>query len=839
MPRITFCAMEPRIAHGIYNPFSQGIRQLRAAIEADPQLSDWEVRFLESQDKDPDKFLADLLEERADVIGFSCYVWSFSAFVGIAERIRLIQPNVRILFGGPAARTVMFKMPRFVGRERVLDAMVAGEGEWAISALLRQRNWDLPALTAIPGVWVPTQLGWRGGLPQLADRPLDDLPSGILAGFSDSQRTGTMERFRGCPMSCGFCQWGDQTTPHRVFSEERMHAELSYLKAKGFKSFNLIDAGLNLNSKAFRNFARAEADVGLLKEAKLFGSIYPSIVNDEHLEFLSRCHKPTMDVGVQSFNPAALAAMDRPFREERFETVMANLMQVCEPEPEMIFGLPGDNPKSFKDGILRLFKVGCRVRAFHCLVLPDALMTRAKPEHQLKWDPDTLLVTSCLGWSERDLAETRDWLDELVATQTGDAGGNTWTYCPLPPGVRMASVQLRPMRAAHEALTAELQPAMTRWTTGAWSVLETGFTDQGMRVKVQAANLDFQLDLTEATRVAQAYRVLDGVAVSYRTHDGAPLPRHGVKLLDEILPQLVEAIAPRLRALPAKPALASTPLAERAASRLYDHEGPPTREAIADAWQRHGMVVLEHVVPKDVCAGVIEVLNQHVVAAAEAERAQPWPTGFAERLRASANRVVPFWDPTVPADRPPVERLMRLGHQLHQIPEIAALYRRPEIVGALGVTLKQPVIVNAVLIDKVPGGSVQFGIHQDSWYLMAEPESLVSMQIVLDDADEENGCLHLLPTPGSEVVTMRAVLTANGWKEGPQVHAAPPEADARPLPMSRGTVLLYTGRTWHASRPNRSNRHRRVLVAQFIDASSRWLAENWLPEPPGGFPRWP
>jgi radical SAM superfamily enzyme YgiQ (UPF0313 family)/ectoine hydroxylase-related dioxygenase (phytanoyl-CoA dioxygenase family) len=829
--------MEPRIAHGIYNPFSQGIRQLRASIEADPELGDWEVRFLESQDKDPDKFLADLLEERADVIGFSCYVWSFSAFVGIAERLRKIQPNVRILFGGPAARTVMFKMPRFVGREQVVDAMVAGEGEWAISSLLRQRDWDLPTLTAIPGVWVPTQFGWRGGLPQLADRPLDDLPSGILAGFSDSQRTGTMERFRGCPMSCGFCQWGDQTTPHRVFSEERMHAELSYLKSRNFRSFNLIDAGLNLNSKAFRNFARAEADVGLLKEAKLFGSIYPSIVNDEHLEFLSRCNKPTLDVGVQSFNPAALAAMDRPFREDRFETVMANLMQVSEPEPELIFGLPGDNPKAFKEGILRLCKIGCRVRAFHCLVLPDALMSRAKPEHQLKWDPDTLLVTSCLGWSERDLAETRDWLDELVATQTGDAGDNTWTFCPLQPGVRMPSLQLRPIRHTHESLTAELQPAMERWTTGAWSVHETGFTDEGIRVRLRTPTLDFHVDLTDAGRVAQSYRVLDGVAVSYRTRDGRALPRNGVRMLDEVLPHLVEAVAPTLRTLPVKPPLASTPLAQRTLEE--DHHATPTREAVADAWRRNGLVVLEKMVPPELCESVIDVLNRHVIAAAEHERAQPWPKNFADRLRASANRVVPFWDPTVPADRPPVERLMRLGHQLQQIPEIAALYRRPEIVGALGVTLNAPVLVNAVLIDKVPGGSVQFGMHQDSWYLLTEPESLVSMQIVLDDADEENGCLRLLPTPASEGVTMRAVLTESGWKEGAYTHPSPAESEAKPLPLSSGTVLLYTGRTWHASKPNRSNRHRRVLVAQFIDASSRWLAENWLPEPAGGFPRWP
>ena len=152
MPRITFCAIEPRITHGVYNPFSQGIRQLRASIEHTPDLSDWEVRFLDSESKDVDEWVTKLLAERADVIGFSCFVWSFATFVSVAERMRQAQPNVRLLFGGPAARTVMFKMPAFRGRERALDAMVAGEGEWSIVSLLQQKTWDLKAVTAIPGL---------------------------------------------------------------------------------------------------------------------------------------------------------------------------------------------------------------------------------------------------------------------------------------------------------------------------------------------------------------------------------------------------------------------------------------------------------------------------------------------------------------------------------------------------------------------------------------------------------------------------------------------------------------------------------------------------------------
>ncbi len=70
MPRITFCAIEPRITHGVYNPFSQGIRQLRASIEHAPDLADWEVRFLDSESKDVDEWVTKLLAERADDMAF-------------------------------------------------------------------------------------------------------------------------------------------------------------------------------------------------------------------------------------------------------------------------------------------------------------------------------------------------------------------------------------------------------------------------------------------------------------------------------------------------------------------------------------------------------------------------------------------------------------------------------------------------------------------------------------------------------------------------------------------------------------------------------------------------
>ena len=264
----------------------------------------------------------------------------------------------------------------------------------------------------------------------------------------------------------------------------------------------------------------------------------------------------------------------------------------------------------------------------------------------------------------------------------------------------------------------------------------------------------------------------------------------------------------------------------------------PTADEVTAAWRQHGGFLAVDIVPPHDCDALIEVLNAHIDAAHARDLATPWPSGFAERLRASASGVVPFWDPTVPADRAPTERLMRIGHQLQQIPEVAAVLRRPEILGCLGLVLQSPELIDCVLIDKVPGGTVQFGAHQDSWYLLSEPDTLVSLQIALDDADAENGGLCLQASHSLDPATCRAVLNPGGWSQTTPTQPPPGDADLPALSMPRGSALLYSGLSWHGSPINRSNRHRRVIVAQFKDAASRWLPDNWLPAPPNGFPAW-
>ena len=69
------------------------------------------------------------------------------------------------------------------------------------------------------------------------------------------------------------------------------------------------------------------------------------------------------------------------------------------------------------------FDLAARERAL------DALLTRGKPEWNIRFDPVTLEMISCEGWSAEALRDTRAWMTES-AFGSGGTAGNYWWYFP-------------------------------------------------------------------------------------------------------------------------------------------------------------------------------------------------------------------------------------------------------------------------------------------------------------------------------------------------------------------------------------------------------------------------
>jgi len=118
------------------------------------------------------------------------------------------------------------------------------------------------------------------------------------------------------------------------------------------------------------------------------------------------------------------------------------------------------------------------------------------------------------------------------------------------------------------------------------------------------------------------------------------------------------------------------------------------------------------------------------------------------------------------------------------------------------------------LTFKMRGNTQSFAWHQDNTYGQIDPYNAISSLTALDDADEENGCLLLVP--GSHKQGQRY------WsQEERPVALDVDDRDGVPMPMKAGECLFFHCHMLHKSQANRSkHRDRRILFLRFADADA-------------------
>ncbi|MGD8328871.1 MAG: radical SAM protein [Acidobacteriota bacterium] len=406
---------------------SYGIKRVLAAAAADPALQGAEFAFIDFRRDDVGAYVDAILEFEPDLIGFSVYIWSSLLLTEVARRVKQRRPRCVIVFGGPSARTALFDLPPYGSPGDYLDAVVESEGEMTFCEISRHHELSRSGLAAIGGLHVPNGSGWINTGPRTPIARLDDIASPFQLGLMPGHSVAYLETYRGCPMSCAFCEWGRADNPGTVFSEDYIAAELAAYAAADVPAVFLVDAGLNLNAQAFENLFAAEKQVGFLRNAGFWCEVYPSLIKEEQMEFIASVGGSSyLGIGLQSLDDEVLRNLQRPFKRDRFETVIHQLAPIADVEIQIIFGLPTDNPDGFKKTLDYAMSFPAGVRAYHCLVLPDALLTRSRPEWDVQFDPYTLEMTSCAGWSHAELQEMRACLSDLAASVGGTAGRFWW-----------------------------------------------------------------------------------------------------------------------------------------------------------------------------------------------------------------------------------------------------------------------------------------------------------------------------------------------------------------------------------------------------------------------------
>lgn len=310
---------------------------------------EFDVQIAEFTIKDPAmSIVADLFARKPDVIGFSCYIWNIEETIVVADMLRKVLPNVKIMLGGPE---VSYDTEFWMNRLSTVDFIVMGEGEETFRDLLRQiageRKYHFVfGLAYRKG----EQVIINPGRPKL---DLNAIPSPYR--FQEDipslrNRVVYFETSRGCPFSCQFCLSSIEVGV-RYFDIEWVKAELTYLIDSGAKLIKFVDRTFNIK----RDYAM-EVFQFLIDNHR--GCVFQfeitaDIMRPEVLDFLADNAPPGVfrfEIGVQSTNDPTNIAVQR---RQNFTKLTRTVVKIKESGKidqhlDLIAGLPHEDYDTFR-----------------------------------------------------------------------------------------------------------------------------------------------------------------------------------------------------------------------------------------------------------------------------------------------------------------------------------------------------------------------------------------------------------------------------------------------------------------------------------------------------------
>ena len=237
---------------------------------------------------------------------------------------------------------------------------------------------------------------------------------------------------------------------------------------------------------------------------------------------------------------------------------------------------------------------------------------------------------------------------------------------------------------------------------------------------------------------------------------------------------------------------------------MFDH-------AFKETFDREGYVIARGLFPPDEVAA----LTDHYMFLRQNGRYKGDSSGVAA--------------PNGDAAADPLKQFPRMIH-MHRWDELSMQWIldprfREGLAALLGA---DPFAVQTMIYFKPPGARGQ-ALHQDQFYLQVQPGTCMAAWLALDDCDEENGCLQVVP--GSHLLPELCIEEADISQSFTDVTVPlPPGVTPEPVLMQAGDVLFFNGQLIHGSFPNTSaDRFRRSLIGHYIMGNAEKVAKYYHP----------
>lgn len=290
-----------------------------------------------------ENILEGIIEEKPDVVAFSCYIWNMEFVNRLAELIKLVDPNIEILYGGPE---VSYEGKEFLENHEG-EYVILGEGEKTFREFVLYKLGE-GKIEDIKGLNYKRD-GKVFENPKRPEMDMNELVFPYTYEEDINNKIVYYEASRGCPFKCKYCL---SSVMHgvRFLDVERVKKELKYFMERGLKLVKFVDRTFNCNR---------EYTVELLKylseqdtETRFHFEVAADLLTAEQIEILNNAPKGRfqLEVGVQTTNNEVLHNINRYITYENIkEKVLKvasgkNVMQHL----DLIAGLPGEDLESFK-----------------------------------------------------------------------------------------------------------------------------------------------------------------------------------------------------------------------------------------------------------------------------------------------------------------------------------------------------------------------------------------------------------------------------------------------------------------------------------------------------------
>jgi phytanoyl-CoA hydroxylase len=227
-------------------------------------------------------------------------------------------------------------------------------------------------------------------------------------------------------------------------------------------------------------------------------------------------------------------------------------------------------------------------------------------------------------------------------------------------------------------------------------------------------------------------------------------------------------------------------------------------------WQRDGFVVRENVFNPEENDALRQVAEDVVAG----RRHMPTP---------HINRNAQVDDGKVQRDG--IYAMHKIHHPSCYLPEFLERVLDPRLTDPLVDLLGPDILgINNLFIWKAPEIGLGFPWHQDKFYFgkRFRTHTTVGTWTAIDAADEENGCLYVIPGSHRRAIVEHDALEGSQQSEF-RLARNVDDGKGIPVPVSPGGVIWFHSHLLHKSTDNHSSRFRRSYVAHYLSAQAEWM----------------